>query len=77
MLQVWYGHYVTQCPPRNKDKKEKQENATSSTEIDEITTELEDFSLIEDTSLGGGGMIHERVKMGKIQMQQAYQIDQF
>lgn len=49
-----FGHYVTQCPEREKDKKGQQQTA-SSTEIDELTSRLEEFALIAAVPPDGGG----------------------
>ena len=48
------GHYVIQCPKRKKDKKGKQ--TTSSTNIYDLSTKLEDeFTLFAAISSNGGG----------------------
>lgn len=48
-----FGHYVTYCPNRNKDKK-GQENTTISVEIDELNAIFEEFALKESIPPGGG-----------------------
>lgn len=50
-----FGLYSTQCPQRKKDKKEKQVQTTTSVEIDELTSRLEEFALVAATPPDGGG----------------------
>ena len=41
-----FGHYNTQCPLRKKDKQEKHDQAAASTQIDKLSSRLEDdFSM--------------------------------
>ena len=47
------GHYNTQCPPKKKDKEEKQDHEAASTEIDRLSSRLEEeFAMITDIPLG-------------------------
>ena len=47
------GHYSTQCPLRKKDKEEKQDQQTTSVEIDRLSSRLEeDFTMYADIPPG-------------------------
>jgi len=42
-----FGYYSTQCPLRKKDKQEKQDQQTTSAEIDKLSSRLEeDFTMM-------------------------------
>jgi len=50
-----FDHYNTHYSQRMKDKTEKQEHTTTSAEINELTSRLEEFALITFIPLDGRG----------------------